>query len=156
MAFTLSAASTLTSKTLICPPKISISSRHINSLKTPLNNSTINNISTRFISISSSSGFSRFSCSASGDNASNGGETKGIPSLSSDSLTFDVKPLVSTATVNLAMETATVLPVDEAKAAQDWQQQLGETLAKHLTNCGFDSTLKGIATIAKLPTLTSS
>ncbi|XP_026446997.1 copper-transporting ATPase PAA1, chloroplastic-like isoform X2 [Papaver somniferum] len=160
MAFTLSAASTLTSKTLICPPKISISSRHINSFKISLNNSTINNISTRFIPISASSRFPHFSCSASGDNASNGGETKGIPSLSSDSLTLDVKgmmcdgcagsvkkilesqPQVSTATVNLAMETATVLPVDEAKAAQDWQQQLGETLAKHLTNCGFDSTLK--------------
>ncbi|KAI3883677.1 hypothetical protein MKX03_016359 [Papaver bracteatum] len=153
MAFTLSAASTLTSKTLICPPKISFSNRHINSLKTPLNNSTI--------SISSSSRFSHFSCSASGDNASNGGDTKGIPSLSPDSLTLNVKgmmcdgcagsvknilesqPLVSTATVNLAMETATVLPVDKAKAAKDWQQQLGETLAKHLTNCGFDSTLKG-------------
>ncbi|KAI3978530.1 hypothetical protein MKX01_015705 [Papaver californicum] len=154
MAFTLSAASTLTSKTLIFPPKISIFSRHIKPLKNPLNNSTINNISRKFISIFSPSHLSHFSCSA-------GGETKGIPSLSSESLTLDVKgmmcdgcagsvkkilesqPQVSSATVNLAMETATVLPVDEAKAAQDWQQQLGETLAKHLTNCGFDSTLKG-------------
>ncbi|KAI3920030.1 hypothetical protein MKW98_001286, partial [Papaver atlanticum] len=94
MAFTLSAASTLTSKTLICPPKISVSSHHMNSLKTPLNYSTINNISTRFMSISSSSRFSHFSCSTSADNASNGGETKGIPSLSSDSLTLDVKGMM--------------------------------------------------------------
>ncbi|MCL7030647.1 hypothetical protein MKW94_010998 [Papaver nudicaule] len=154
MGFILSAATTLPFKTLIFPPKISISNRRINSLKTSLNNSTVYNLSRKFIPVSSSSHLSHFSCSASG-------ETEGIPSLSSDSLTLDVKgmmcdgcagsvkrilesqPQVSSATVNLAMETATVLPVDEAKAAQNWQQQLGETLAKHLTTCGFDSTLKG-------------
>ncbi|KAM7279550.1 hypothetical protein ACFE04_006684 [Oxalis oulophora] len=50
---------------------------------------------------------------------------------------------VSSATVNLATETAIVWPVSEAKVASNWQKDLGEELAKHLTNCGFKSDVKG-------------
>ncbi|KAF8020019.1 hypothetical protein BT93_G0648 [Corymbia citriodora subsp. variegata] len=46
---------------------------------------------------------------------------------------------VSAASVNLITETAIVWPVSEAKAVPNWQKELGETLAKHLTNCGFKS-----------------
>ncbi|CAN1813148.1 Copper-transporting ATPase PAA1, chloroplastic [Linum perenne] len=46
---------------------------------------------------------------------------------------------VSCASVDLTTETATVWPVSEAKAAPDWQIQLGQALAKHLTSCGFTS-----------------
>ncbi|KAH9606408.1 hypothetical protein KSS87_005377 [Heliosperma pusillum] len=49
------------------------------------------------------------------------------------------QPQVSSATVNLATETAIVWPVDEAKVVPNWRQELGELLAKHLTNCGFES-----------------
>ncbi|KAF7849184.1 hypothetical protein BT93_L1151 [Corymbia citriodora subsp. variegata] len=49
------------------------------------------------------------------------------------------QPQVSAASVNLTTETAIVWPVSEAKAVPDWQKELGETLAKHLTNCGFKS-----------------
>ncbi|KAF9623757.1 hypothetical protein IFM89_005264 [Coptis chinensis] len=52
---------------------------------------------------------------------------------------LESQPNVSSANVNLATETAIVWPVPEAKAIQNWQQQLGEALAKHLTNCGFTS-----------------
>jgi len=31
----------------------------------------------------------------------------------------------------------------EAKATKDWQKQLGEKLANHLTTCGFHSHLQG-------------
>ena len=31
----------------------------------------------------------------------------------------------------------------EAKATKDWQKQLGEKLANHLTTCGFQSHLQG-------------
>ncbi|OUZ99329.1 Cation-transporting P-type ATPase [Macleaya cordata] len=142
----------------------------MNSSKTPLISRTINS-SRKFISISyssSSSRLARFSSSAAslsssgggGDNESNGRETKEVPALSSDVITLDVKgmmcegcagsvkrmlesqPQVSSANVNLATETATVLPVPEAKVVQNWQQHLGETLAKHLTNCGFNSNLR--------------
>lgn len=34
-------------------------------------------------------------------------------------------------------------PVPEAKSVPDWQKTLGEALANHLTNCGFDSTPRG-------------
>lgn len=34
-------------------------------------------------------------------------------------------------------------PVPEAKSVPDWQKTLGETLANHLTNCGFQSTPRG-------------
>ncbi|GAB4853227.1 Polyamine N-acetyltransferase 1 [Ancistrocladus abbreviatus] len=52
------------------------------------------------------------------------------------------QPQVSSATVNLTTETAIVWPASEAKAVPNWQRQLGEMLAKHLTNCGFQSNLR--------------
>ncbi|PQQ01088.1 copper-transporting ATPase PAA1 chloroplastic [Prunus yedoensis var. nudiflora] len=39
-------------------------------------------------------------------------------------------------------ETAVVWPVSEVKDTSNWQKQLGDTLAKHLTNCGFTSNLR--------------
>ncbi|KAI6678593.1 hypothetical protein NL676_039389 [Syzygium grande] len=53
------------------------------------------------------------------------------------------QPQVSAASVNLTTETAVVWPVSEAKAVPNWQKELGETLAKHLTNCGFKSNPRG-------------
>ncbi|OVA14196.1 Cation-transporting P-type ATPase [Macleaya cordata] len=58
---------------------------------------------------------------------------------------LESQPQVASASVNLATETAIVWPVPEAKARQNWQQQIGETLAKHLTNCGFNSNLRDSA-----------
>ncbi|KAK2633241.1 hypothetical protein EUGRSUZ_L00195 [Eucalyptus grandis] len=52
---------------------------------------------------------------------------------------FVAQPQVSAASVNLTTRTSIVWPVSEAKAMPDWQKELGETLAKHLTNCGFKS-----------------
>ncbi|KAI5593518.1 hypothetical protein BDE02_03G018700 [Populus trichocarpa] len=49
---------------------------------------------------------------------------------------------VFSASVNLATETAIVRPVSEAKVVPNWQKQLGEALAKHLTSCGFISNLR--------------
>ncbi|KAK2633148.1 hypothetical protein EUGRSUZ_L00482 [Eucalyptus grandis] len=49
------------------------------------------------------------------------------------------EPQVSAASVNLTSRTSIVWPVSEAQAMPDWQKELGETLAKHLTNCGFKS-----------------
>ncbi|PWA81698.1 heavy metal-associated domain, HMA [Artemisia annua] len=90
--------------------------------------------------------------------SSNGGD---ISSLSSDVILLDVKGMmcggctssvkrilenqaqVSSADVDLATETATVWPVSEAKVTPNWQKVVGEELAKNLTNCGFNSTLKG-------------
>lgn len=62
------------------------------------------------------------------------------------SFTFyiNLQPQVSSASVNLTTETAIVWPVSEAKAAANWQKQLGKTLAEHLTSCGFNSCLRGI------------
>ncbi|PIA52175.1 hypothetical protein AQUCO_01000215v1 [Aquilegia coerulea] len=104
-----------------------------------------------------------------GDGGSSGGEikTKSVASesdelsaLSPDVIILDVtgmtcggcsasvkrilesQPNVSSASVNLATETALVWPVPEAKDMQNWQQQLGEMLAKHLTNCGFKSSIR--------------
>uniref|UniRef100_A0A0A9ATZ0 Uncharacterized protein n=1 Tax=Arundo donax TaxID=35708 RepID=A0A0A9ATZ0_ARUDO len=37
---------------------------------------------------------------------------------------------------------AIVWTTPEAKAAEDWQKQLGEKLANHLTYCGFQSHLQ--------------
>jgi hypothetical protein len=56
---------------------------------------------------------------------------------------FDGQPQVSSASVNLATETAIVWPVSEAKVVPNWQKELGEALAKHLTSCGFMSNLRG-------------
>lgn len=53
------------------------------------------------------------------------------------------QPQVSSASVELTTETATVCPVSEAKVTANWQQQLGEALAKHLTTCGFASSVQG-------------
>lgn len=53
------------------------------------------------------------------------------------------QPQVSSASVNLTTETAIVWPVSEAKNAPNWQKQLGEALAEHLTSCGYNSSLRG-------------
>ncbi|KAK6945732.1 Heavy metal-associated domain, HMA [Dillenia turbinata] len=53
------------------------------------------------------------------------------------------QPQVSSASVNLTIETAIVWPISEAKVVPNWQKELGETLAKHLTTCGFKSSLRG-------------
>ncbi|KAI3908992.1 hypothetical protein MKW98_008940 [Papaver atlanticum] len=55
------------------------------------------------------------------------------------------QPQVASCTVNLATETAIVWPVPELKETENWQQLIGETLAKHLTNCGFNSNLRDSA-----------
>ncbi|RWR78483.1 copper-transporting ATPase PAA1, chloroplastic [Cinnamomum micranthum f. kanehirae] len=49
---------------------------------------------------------------------------------------------VSSASVNLTTETAVVWATPEVKGMENWQQQLGEKLAKHLTSCGFNSNLR--------------
>lgn len=54
-----------------------------------------------------------------------------------------MQPQVSSASVNLTTETAIVWPVSKAKVIPNWQRQLGEALAKHLTSCGFKSSLRG-------------
>ncbi|KAK4752178.1 hypothetical protein SAY87_020976 [Trapa incisa] len=56
---------------------------------------------------------------------------------------LESQPQVSSATVDLTAETATVWPVSEAKSVPNWQNEVGEALAKHLTNCSFTSTLRG-------------
>ncbi|KAK2437358.1 copper-transporting ATPase PAA1, chloroplastic [Trifolium repens] len=58
---------------------------------------------------------------------------------------LESQPQVSSASVNLTTETVIVWPVSEAKAAPNWQKQLGKTLAEHLTSCGFNSCLRGLA-----------
>ncbi|KAK9690834.1 hypothetical protein RND81_09G157200 [Saponaria officinalis] len=95
-----------------------------------------------------------------------GGSGKGVPkfggvddvvSISSDAIILDVggmtcggcaakvkkilenQPQVSSAAVNLATETAIVWPVIEAKVMPNWRMELGEMLAKHLSDCGFES-----------------
>ncbi|KAA8545605.1 hypothetical protein F0562_020389 [Nyssa sinensis] len=102
----------------------------------------------------------------SGDGSSGGGEAESksvavgsgdVAALSSDVIILDVggmtcggcaasvkrilesQPQVSSASVNLTTETAIVWPVSEAKVAPNWKKDLGETLAKHLTSCGFNS-----------------
>ncbi|KAL9273630.1 Copper-transporting ATPase PAA1, chloroplastic-like protein [Drosera capensis] len=55
-----------------------------------------------------------------------------------------MQPQVSSATVNLTTNTAIVWPLSEAKTAADWQRQIGEMLANHLTNCGFQSNMRGL------------
>ncbi|KAK8971212.1 hypothetical protein KSP40_PGU021500 [Platanthera guangdongensis] len=51
-------------------------------------------------------------------------------------------PQVASASVDLEKEIAVVWPVPEAKDAENWQQQLGQKLANHLTTCGFKSILQ--------------
>ncbi|BBN70211.1 Copper-transporting ATPase PAA1, chloroplastic [Prunus dulcis] len=86
-----------------------------------------------------------------GEGGSGGGDAKSkvvaagcdeISTVSTDVIVLDVGPQVSSASVNLTTETAVVWPVSEAKVTPNWQKQLGETLAKHLTNCGFKSNLR--------------
>ncbi|KAK9165757.1 hypothetical protein Scep_000948 [Stephania cephalantha] len=103
----------------------------------------------------------------SGDGGADGRETKSkavaaeVDELSPDVIILDVggmtcggcaasvkrilesQPLVSSANVNLATETAIVWPVPEAKATNNWQQQLGKALAKQLSSCGFKSNIRG-------------
>ncbi|KAL6964281.1 Polyamine N-acetyltransferase 1 [Sarracenia purpurea var. burkii] len=108
--------------------------------------------------------------SGGGGGASGGGEAKSnsvvggseeISALSPDVIILDVggmtcggcaasvkrilesQPQVSSASVNLTTETAVVWPISDAKVIPNWQKHLGETLAKHLTNCGFTSNLRG-------------
>lgn len=50
---------------------------------------------------------------------------------------------MSSANVNLATETAVIWATSEAKVTRDWQQDLGQKLASHLTTCGFKSNLRG-------------
>ncbi|KAL5789996.1 hypothetical protein ACOSQ2_004884 [Xanthoceras sorbifolium] len=89
-----------------------------------------------------------------------GGGVEGVSAWSPDVIVLDVggmtcggcaasvkkilesQPLVSSASINLTTETAIVWPVSEAKVTPNWQQQLGESLAKHLTSCGFESNLR--------------
>ncbi|XVF67206.1 hypothetical protein PTKIN_Ptkin10aG0101700 [Pterospermum kingtungense] len=56
---------------------------------------------------------------------------------------LESQPQVSSAAVDLATETAVVWPVSEAKVVPNWQKELGDALATHLTTCGFKSTLRG-------------
>lgn len=54
-----------------------------------------------------------------------------------------LQPEVAAATVDVETATAVVWMTPEAKATKDWQKQLGEKLANHLTTCGFQSHLQG-------------
>lgn len=59
---------------------------------------------------------------------------------------LETQPQVLSANVNLASEIALVSLsplLSQEKTATDWQKQLGEKLAHHLTTCGFTSTLRG-------------
>ncbi|XP_076957126.1 uncharacterized protein LOC143632507 [Bidens hawaiensis] len=60
---------------------------------------------------------------------------------------LESQPLVSAANVNLKTETAIVWLVPAAKLTPNWQKELGEKLAKHLTTCGFNSNIRGEAAI---------
>lgn len=60
------------------------------------------------------------------------------------------QPQVSSASVNLTTETAIVWPVSEAKVASNWQKEVGEALAKHLTSCGFTSNLRGLHLVSMI------
>lgn len=55
---------------------------------------------------------------------------------------LESRPQVSSATVNLASQTAIVVPVLEeiSPPNPNWHNQLGEALAHHLTTSGFNST----------------
>ncbi|XP_050366429.1 copper-transporting ATPase PAA1, chloroplastic isoform X2 [Argentina anserina] len=107
-------------------------------------------------------GSSHASFASGGGNGGFGGESGGgeVSAVSTDVIMLDVggmtcggcaasvkrilesQPQVSSASVNLTTEVAIVWPVSEAKLTPNWQTQLGETLAKHLTNCGFSSNIR--------------
>ncbi|KAI7742585.1 hypothetical protein M8C21_011619 [Ambrosia artemisiifolia] len=55
---------------------------------------------------------------------------------------------VSSASVDHTTGSAIVYPVSEAKVTPNWQKVIGEEIAKNLTNCGFDSNLRGCVTTA--------
>lgn len=58
---------------------------------------------------------------------------------------LEAQPQVKEATVDLATETAVVQVTTEPVTATGWEvvkRELGEQLAKHLTSCGFKSSLK--------------
>ncbi|KAL6878264.1 hypothetical protein ACP4OV_012434 [Aristida adscensionis] len=54
---------------------------------------------------------------------------------------LESQPQVAAATIDLEKAIALVWATPEAKATKDWQKQLGEKLANHLTTCGFQSHL---------------
>ncbi|CAM8887823.1 unnamed protein product [Rhodiola kirilowii] len=56
---------------------------------------------------------------------------------------LESQPKVSSANVDLAAETATIWPIVDAKEEPEWRKQLGQELATHLTNCGFQSNIRG-------------
>ncbi|KAJ8636086.1 hypothetical protein MRB53_010353 [Persea americana] len=56
---------------------------------------------------------------------------------------LESQPQVSSASVNLETASAVVLPMPEVMVTENWQRNLGEMLANHLTNCGFKSSLQG-------------
>ncbi|XP_068643794.1 copper-transporting ATPase PAA1, chloroplastic-like [Aristolochia californica] len=56
---------------------------------------------------------------------------------------LESQPQLSSASVILATETALVWVKPEVQVSENWKEQVGETLAKHLTNCGFKSNLRG-------------
>ncbi|XLU75451.1 hypothetical protein S245_034504 [Arachis hypogaea] len=74
-----------------------------------------------------------------------GDATQEVSALSPDVIILDVSPQVSSASVNLTIETAIVWPVSEAKKAPNWQKHLGEALAEHLTNYGYSSSLREVS-----------
>ncbi|XP_051214578.1 uncharacterized protein [Lolium perenne] len=58
---------------------------------------------------------------------------------------LESQPEVASATVDFDKATAAVWTTPEAKQTEDWQKQLGEKLALHLSNCGFQAHLHGEA-----------
>ncbi|KAG8097325.1 hypothetical protein GUJ93_ZPchr0013g37481 [Zizania palustris] len=54
---------------------------------------------------------------------------------------LESQPEITSATVDFEGKTAAVWTTPEAKATKDWQKQLGEKLAHHLSTCGFQSHL---------------
>ncbi|XP_042422756.1 copper-transporting ATPase PAA1, chloroplastic-like [Zingiber officinale] len=55
---------------------------------------------------------------------------------------LESQPQVSSASVNLATETAIVWAIPETKVLPNWKQQLGVRLAGNLTTCGFKSSFR--------------
>ncbi|KAL5982178.1 hypothetical protein ACLOJK_016248 [Asimina triloba] len=102
---------------------------------------------------------SSFRALASGGGAD--GESKDVMDSSAGLITLDVtgmmcdgcvagvtkilesQPQVSSAKVSLQTATAVVCATPDAQLIQNWQKDLGERLANHLTNCGFKSNLRG-------------
>ncbi|KAM3253785.1 hypothetical protein ACQJBY_047717 [Aegilops geniculata] len=52
---------------------------------------------------------------------------------------LESQPEVASATIDLAKAAAVVRTTPEAMATKDWHKELGEKLANHLRNCGFES-----------------